>query len=213
MTEAGTTERRLREAAFRSLVEHGYADLSIADIGEESGHSPSLIYHYYDDKDDLLLSMLETFTERFVDVQVDEPIEDAERALRDLLDRILDPSPADVEAALTPPATDVAVAVARVYVELWSLAAWNETFRERVAATEARMRETVARIVAAGVENGEFRPVDPDETAQHVHSLVLHALHVRATSGREETVRTVHDILDELIVDLRRGDRTDDPKA
>lgn len=213
MTEAGTTERRLREAAFRSLVERGYAELSIKAIGEESGHSPSLIYHYYDDKDDLLLSMLETFTQRFIDVQVDEPVEDAERALRDLLDRILDPSPAEVEPALTPPSTDVAVALARVYVELWSRSARDETFRERVAATEDRMRETIARIVAAGVENGEFRPVDPDETAQHIHSLVLHALHVRATSGQEETVATVQAILDGLVADLRRGDRAHAPKA
>jgi AcrR family transcriptional regulator len=203
MSESVGTEQQLREAAFRSLARHGYADLSIADIGEEFGRSPSLIYHYFEDKDDLLLSMLETFTEQFVDVQLEEPITDAEAELLEIVEQVLRPSADDVEPALAPPETPIDVAVARVYVELWSRATWDEQVRERVSQIDERMRETIARLVAAGVENGEFRAVDPDATAQHLLSLVQHALHVRATTGRDEVVETIRERLQNVIADLR----------
>lgn len=206
MSEGVPTEQQLREAAFRGLVEHGYAELSIADIGEEFGRSPSLIYHYYEDKDDLLLSMLETFTDRFVDVRIVEPIEDAEAELRDLVEYVLDPAEAEVERDIAPPSTDVEVAVARVYVELWSRATWDPEFRERVAGIEDRMRETIEGIIHAGVDEGHFHPVDADETAQHLLSLLQHALHVRATTGREDVVRTIEGAIDERIRSLRRDE-------
>lgn len=67
MSSYPETEQRIREAAFRALAEHGYADLSIKDIGEELNQNLSIIYYYYfDSKDDLLLSMLDVFIEIFV---------------------------------------------------------------------------------------------------------------------------------------------------
>lgn len=214
MSEAASTERRLREAAFRALVEHGYADLSIQDIGAEFDGSPSLLYHYFEDKDALLLSMLETFTERFIEVQVDEPVTDAARELRGLVEQILDPPEDDLELDLAPSSTPVDVAVARMYVELWSRATWDEAFRERIAEIDERMRTTIADIVAAGVEDDQFHQVDPDETAQHLLSLLQHALHVRATTGDEAAVGRIESRLNDLVEDLKRGKRgpPGDPK-
>lgn len=214
MSEVASTERRLREAAFRALVEHGYADLSIQDIGAEFDGSPSLLYHYFEDKDDLLLSMLETFTERFIDVQLEEPITEAERELRGLIEQILEPTEADLELDLAPPSWPVDVAVARMYVELWSRATWNEQFRERVAEIDERMRGTIADIVAAGVERNQFHDVDADDTAQHLLSLLQHALHVRATTGDEAAVDRIESLLDDVVENLRRGTRgpPGDPK-
>jgi len=212
MSESVDTERALREAAFRALAEHGYADLSVADIGKEFDHSPSLLYHYYEDKDDLLLTMVETLTEEFLDLRVDPPVEDAEGELRAILDQVLSPTAADVEPELTPPSTSVDVAVARVYVELWSLATWDETFRDRVESVDTRMRDRLARVVAAGVDNGEFRDVDPDRAAQHVLSLLQHALHVRATTGEGAVLEDIEGLLDDQVADLRQPEegRDDD---
>lgn len=203
MDEEPSTERRLREAAVRALVEHGYARLSIADIGEEFGRSTSLIYHYHSSKDDLLLSTLDDVTELFVERQVEEPITDPERELRDLIDAIVHPSSAHAEGALSPFPSDADAAWARVYVELWAQATWDEEYRKRISRVDDRLEGTISRIIAAGIEDGQFSPVDPDTTAIHVMSLLRHALHTRATTNREKVSRAISVVIEEIIADLR----------
>jgi AcrR family transcriptional regulator len=56
--EPADTREAILDAAFRALCEHGYADLTIKRIGEEFDKSPSLVYHHYDGKDELLVDLL-----------------------------------------------------------------------------------------------------------------------------------------------------------
>jgi AcrR family transcriptional regulator len=56
--EPADTRQAILGAAFRALCEHGYADLTIKRIGEEFDKSPSLVYHHYDGKDELLIDLL-----------------------------------------------------------------------------------------------------------------------------------------------------------
>jgi len=56
--EPADTRQAILEAAFRALCEHGYADLTIQRIGDEFDKSPSLVYHHYDGKDELLIDLL-----------------------------------------------------------------------------------------------------------------------------------------------------------
>ncbi|MGQ3330290.1 TetR/AcrR family transcriptional regulator [Halorubrum sp. FL23] len=56
--EPTDTREAILGAAFRALCEHGYADLTIKRIGEEFDKSPSLVYHHYDGKDELLIDLL-----------------------------------------------------------------------------------------------------------------------------------------------------------
>lgn len=95
MSRYPETEQRIREAAFRALAEHGYADLSIKDIGEELRQNPSITCYYFDSKDQLLLSMLDVFVEIFIGQRTEQPITDAKGAL-ERFDRI-DPDLADLQ--------------------------------------------------------------------------------------------------------------------
>jgi len=63
--EPTDTRQAILGAAFRALCEHGYADLTISRIGEEFDKSPSLVYHHYDGKDDLLVDLLEFLLDDF----------------------------------------------------------------------------------------------------------------------------------------------------
>ncbi|QAU12403.1 TetR family transcriptional regulator [Halorubrum sp. BOL3-1] len=56
--EPADTREAILGAAFRALREHGYASVTIQRIGDEFDKSPSLVYHHYDGKDDLLLDLL-----------------------------------------------------------------------------------------------------------------------------------------------------------
>lgn len=52
------TRARLIEAVRRILAEKGYPAATIKAIAQEAHSAPGLIYHYFDDKDDLLLAVL-----------------------------------------------------------------------------------------------------------------------------------------------------------
>ena len=56
--EPADTRQAILGAAFRALCEHGYAGLTISRIGEAFDKSPSLVYHHYDGKDELLVDLL-----------------------------------------------------------------------------------------------------------------------------------------------------------
>src|SRR6056297_2610307 len=59
---SGTREEIL-ESTFHALCEHGYAEITISKIGDHFDKSQSLIYHHYENKDDLLLDLLEYMLE------------------------------------------------------------------------------------------------------------------------------------------------------
>lgn len=198
------TEQRIREAAFRALVKHGYADLTITDIGDELGQNPSLIYHYFDSKDDLVLSMLDVFVEIFIDQRAERPITDAEAELREFIDQILHPDPAHVEEVLFDPPSDIETATSRVFVELWAHATWDRDFRRKTTSVEDRIRDTLVRILEAGIEREQFRPVDPELTADHVLFLLKQGIHTRTTTNRDATGDRVRAIIDDVLADISR---------
>ncbi len=47
------------DATYVALCKHGYADLSIQKIADESEKGKSLIYYHYEDKEDLMLAFLD----------------------------------------------------------------------------------------------------------------------------------------------------------
>lgn len=198
------TEQRIREAAFRALVRHGYADLTIADIGDELGQNPSIIYHYFDSKDELLLSMLDVFVDIFIDQRAEQPITDPEAKLREFAEQILSPNRARSGDVLSDPPVDIEVATSRVFVELWAHATWDDEFRQQTTAVERRLREILVRILEAGVEREQFQPVDPELTADHILFLLKQGIHTRTTTNRDDADDRAHTIVDDVIADLSR---------
>lgn len=206
MSNASETEQRIREAAFRALAEHGYTDLTLVDIGDELGQNPSLIYHYFDSKDELLLSMLDVFVDLFVGRRAEEPIDDPEAALRTFVSQILHPDPTRVAGVMESPPADIETALSRVFVELWAHATWDDAFRAETTAIETRVHETIARILRVGIERGCFVSVDPELTADHVFFLLKQGLHTRTTTDSGTATDRVERITDTIIDDLSRGD-------
>lgn len=209
MSTAPEMEQRIREAAFRALVKHGYADLSLTDIGEELGQNPSIIYHYFDNKDDLLLSMIDVFVDIFIDKQEKQPTTDAEEELRTIIDRILHPNPDHVRKVMSSPPENIETAVSRVFVELWAHAIWDGNFRTEITQVENSLREMLTRTLRAGIERGEFQSVDPELTADHILYLLKQGLHTHATTNRAAIDRVhtlVIQIVDELSIENSEED-------
>lgn len=54
-------------ATYRALCEHGYAELTMRDIAEESDRSKAALHYHYDDKEGLLVAFLDHIYASFVE--------------------------------------------------------------------------------------------------------------------------------------------------
>src|SRR6266480_1420986 len=53
------TKERIVDAAYRTLVKHGYHETSMKDIAAEAGVAPGLAHYYFATKEDLLVAAIE----------------------------------------------------------------------------------------------------------------------------------------------------------
>lgn len=202
MSRSPDTEQRIKEAGFRALVEHGYADLSIKDIGEELGQNPSIIYHYFTSKDALLLSMLDEFVEKFMSWQTERTAPDARSELRQFVGQILHPDSSSVKGMMAERPYDIETAHSLMFVELWGHAAWDSEFRQKTTEVDTRLQSKITRIIQSGIETGQFRPVDAQLVADHLLFLVKQGLHSRATTNRTNSLERAQELVDDVIDDL-----------
>jgi AcrR family transcriptional regulator len=175
MTDDTTDE--LIEATYAALCRHGYADLTMQDIADESTKSKAALHYHYDTKQDLLLAFLaalyEDFTERLRDPEGDDP---AERLV------------AFVDSALTPPDRDDQRAFQTAILAIKAQVPYDDAFGERIGEFDAFVHDQCRSIVAEGIEQGVFHDVDPDTVATFLVTL-FNGAHVRwVTEGQSAAV-------------------------
>lgn len=140
-------------AVRQALAEHGYERLTTAKIASHYDKSEAGLYYYFDSKDEMIAAFLESAAshlgEELLCVDTDAP----EAALRDACANLF----------RTPDHAHAGLAVA--IMELLSHAPHNETLREPLLELETACLDALTDIVAAGVDQGVFRPVDPRATA------------------------------------------------
>jgi len=149
----GDTPEEIMEATYRALCEHGYADLTMQDIADESDKSTAALHYHYDTKEELLLSFLEYLFERFEGrIQrrlADADSDDATERLRTF-----------VETVLTPPEEVTNHQQFRTaFLEIKAQAPYNDAYRERLQRFDEFVRERTEALVTEGIEDGT---VDPD---------------------------------------------------
>ena len=141
------------DAVREALAKHGYERLTTAKIADEYEKSEAGLYYYFDSKDEMIAAFLDEaatyLSEDLLAVESDDP----EAALREACDCLFR-SPDD-------PYAGVYVGI----MELLSHAPYNETLRAPLLELESVILESLTDIVAAGVEQGVFRPVEPRATA------------------------------------------------
>jgi AcrR family transcriptional regulator len=162
--EPSDTRQAILGAAFRALCEHGYASVTIQRIGDEFDKSPSLVYHHYDGKDDLLIDLLgfllDEFEASIADGAAAEPSDDGtetgddvpevapeeafDRSAREQLDGYLTAAvdPASLDDAYAPDERFVTV-----MTELRSQAASDEAYRDHFDRSDRVFGEYLERLV------------------------------------------------------------------
>ena len=194
--EPSNTREAILGAAFRALRKHGYASVTIQRIGDEFDKSPSLVYHHYDGKDDLLIDMMGFLLDAFeasvaAGREADAAAEEAEapelppggafeRSAREQLDTYLTAAvdPASLDETYAPDAQFVTV-----MTELRSQAANDEAYREHFDRSDRVFGEYLTRLVReAAAERRDGDPARPDSDAVRAEEVAA-TLQTFATGG------------------------------
>ena len=188
--EQGETHDAIMGATYRALCEHGYAHLTTQDIADEFDKSRSLLHYHFDTKEELLLAFLDHLIgwigDRLAESNTEEPL----ARLEEYVDKfVIDPGEEDRET------------FALALLELRVQAAHNDAFREKLAAHYRENVEAVATIIEDGIEEGAFRPVDPDATGEAIYTALVGARMYQVTLGAEDATRRMRDALARFVVD------------
>jgi AcrR family transcriptional regulator len=148
-TESNNTERReqMLRAALEVIVTRGYADTRIADVAEHAGTSPALVIYYFKTRDQLLTEALRYSEDAWYAAgsQRLAAIDNATGRLTELI------------AMTCLPDTDPAARTEwLLWLDLWALSPRNAGVAAVRRKFDERWRSTIAGIVLAGQEAGEF---------------------------------------------------------
>ncbi|MFC6977215.1 TetR/AcrR family transcriptional regulator [Halomicroarcula sp. GCM10025709] len=186
MSSESTAE--IIEATGRALCEHGYADLTMQRIADESSVTSAAIHYHFDTKEELLNAFLDDLLDRFESRLACEARDPRDR-LTDFLDAVFEESSSDHD--------DFPVAL----MELKAQAPYHDLFRERFVELDEVVRTVVETAVRDGIEAGYFDDADPEEVARLVATMINGA-HVRSVALGERTGRTRETIEQSLTLHL-----------
>jgi len=155
-----STREEILGATFYALCEHGYADLTISKIGDNFNKSQSLIYHHYEDKDDLLLDLLEYMLEEF-ESQVPVSTQSPKAYIYEIVDQIF----GDAEGSNAQ--------FSKAVLELRAQTAHNEKYRELFRRSDEFVQKQIALVIREGNEQGVFDVEKPKQAAALFQTVIV----------------------------------------
>ncbi|WP_049925018.1 TetR/AcrR family transcriptional regulator [Halopiger goleimassiliensis] len=187
------TERAILESTYRALCEHGYADLTMQRIADESELSKAGLHYHYDSKERLFEAFLEYLYEQYCDRLDGASGETA----RERLDTLLTMELADPEAD---PGIDFQTAM----LEVRAQAPYDETIQERLRAFDDALVSRLREVIADGVDAGEFDDrVDPELAADLLTTAIsgAHTRQVAAGHPIDRSYEAARTYVDAYLVD------------
>jgi len=167
MADAAETDTAddIMEATYRALCRHGYADLTMQDIADESTKSKAALHYHYDSKRSLLLTFLDHLFDRFEEKVPDPETADPVAGLETYL-----------ETLLTPPREGSGREFRTAILEIKAQAPYDEGFQDRLARFDRSLQDDLARLLARGVDEGLVREdLSPSDAAQFLLTLLVGA--------------------------------------
>jgi AcrR family transcriptional regulator len=179
-----SADDEILDATWRALCSHGYADLTMQDIADETTKSKAALHYHYDSKLDLLETFLDHVADRFLDRVTDAAAAtDGDGAARLC---------AVIDAALSPPDRADIENMQTALLELKAQSPHEPAFRERIRESDEQFRDLLADIIVEGIDDGSVRAdVDPEETAHFIVTMFAGAQLRQVSVGEDrERIRT-----------------------
>jgi AcrR family transcriptional regulator len=143
----------LIEAAWRCAARSGFRDLTVDDVCAEASVSKGAFYGYFEQKDDLLIALLDDDAEA-----LDRKLAQIPKAARGSVERLTRFTRVVLQHGSDPGRV-------QVRADLWADLLTVEPVRERVAATTDRRRLLVRGWIEDGVANGELSEIPANALA------------------------------------------------
>jgi AcrR family transcriptional regulator len=184
--------RQLLDAAVRVFARKGFHASRVGDIAEEAGVAHGLLYHYFKSKDQVLEAV---FHENWsVLLERIESVEETDEAAADQLRHI---------AAIVLRTWLHLPDVVRVVIQEFGR---SPELAERIGEL-ARPIDAIQRVIARGIERGEFRrDVDPRVAATVVYGSIDELLTAwvldRLPSGEDDVAAAERTLLDVTLLGL-----------
>ncbi|MET9066485.1 TetR/AcrR family transcriptional regulator [Streptosporangium sandarakinum] len=179
--QADQRRAELLEAARRVVLERGLASTRVADIARATNVSGGLIHYHFATKNDLITEMLRSTSE--AEVQRLREIGAGPGGSVEKLDRILRfyiPASRSDQSWI-------------LWLDAWAVGVREPHVRDILLELESGWIETLAHVIAEGVERGEFVCDDPQGAAERLDGM-LDGLVVRYTlhTGNMSRGRLLH---------------------
>lgn len=186
-------EQAFLDAAERLLVSVGYANITTRKLAEEAGLNHGLVHYYFGSMQELLLQVLERFTDRLIKRQRemyarDEPFIEKWRAAMRYLDE------------------DSASGYAKIWSELQAMG-WNDPeLRKRVAKVDQAWFEVVTEALDKAMdEYGLDRKEYPLEALTGLVATFNEGMHLRMLSGINTGHKALLRWIDQWLESLEAG--------
>ena len=157
------SERKIEilEAALNVFVRKGYADTRMDDIVQEIGLSKGAIYHHFNGKKDLFMSLIEHWMDQFYAIERSDlrghPSAELLRRIAKFTTKVFKRNP---NWFLVEP-------------EIWSFANRDKETRELANQLYNRIISELENVIRRGIDFGEFRKVN----ARMIALSIMNSLH------------------------------------
>ena len=155
LAESQSLKKKIVEAASKLFEKQGLYETSVAEIADAAGISAPVTYHYVQRKSDIMLLIMEDFTDHFNEMiirdinELDDPGQKLRRAM-EIFFNLVDEKKSKVIL---------------LYRESRTL---DPEGRRRVMAAEATHVEIFDQILREGIARGVFRPLDTNLAAYDI---------------------------------------------
>lgn len=139
------TRARITAAVWRLMADEGLTGLTVRKVGEIAGISHGMVHYHFDDKDELIRSVVPHARHYWIDPMRD--LVDGDGTALERLERVI--------AWMAEPATSD---VMRVHRELLAQCEWDEELRQLMAAEYATWRSMYIELFRAVEAEGRLRP-------------------------------------------------------
>ena len=185
------TYETLVHATLVALIKQGYSDLTVRDIDEEWEKSRQLINYYFDGKDELLTTVLIDLIEtgqEFLDI--DEP-DNPYSQLKAAVDAFLI-EPEDEDIRYWEFLTAIYEMQSQAHRHPDYAAVFNQISDESIT--------SIAEIIEAGIDQGQFRPVDSVAVATFIDDTVTGAHVKKIHLGQDEAPLHARKMIHEFVI-------------
>jgi AcrR family transcriptional regulator len=178
------TRRSLLDAAYRVIAEAGSAEVPLGEIALSAGVGRTTFYDYFDDRDDVIASLVED-------------------KLPDVIAELIESVPADLDTkarlARLASATVEFVATDRVFGVILHQEAGRMGLeaQERIRHSHAQLATELASMYMRGVEEAVFRPMPPYLAGRFIQDTIMSAARALIDDGSrlEEVTEGVESFL------------------